>query len=231
MQRKLLELSIAEAGARPDSIRKAIEYRMAKLELPTGQARKPPIGRTAKRWTEAQITALLGALGADATIESIAARTGHSVKAVHAKLGRLNYSAHEVPGIAIFTVDQISELLKVTPRQIRRWKEKGRLQSKDRRITERDLAKFLREHPDGITYEKLSREAQIYLVDLGYPCAESVKFRRNVREILDGFGRQRKPRRKVRAAYGGAENEIPNAEPTDEPASETSLQATQSASK
>ena len=79
---------------------------------------------------------------------------------------------HEIAGFAIFTVDQISTLLNVTPRQIRRWKEKGWLQTKDRRITERDLGEFLREHADGIDYESLNRETQIYLVDLGYPCAE-----------------------------------------------------------
>ena len=138
MQRKLLELGIADPGARPDTIRKAVEYRMAKLNLPTVR-RKAPAGRIAKRWTEAQTAALLGALGADATIESVAARTGHSVKSVHAKLARLDYSVHEIAGFAIFTVDQISTLLNVTPRQIRRWKEKGWLQTEG--LPHRDRAR------------------------------------------------------------------------------------------
>ena len=231
MQRKLLELGIADPEARPDTIRKAVEYRMAKLNLPTGQARKAPAGRIAKRWTEAQTAALLGALGADATIESVAARTGHSVKSVHAKLARLDYSVHEIAGFAIFTVDQISTLLNVTPRQIRRWKEKGWLQTKDRRITERDLGEFLREHADGIDYESLNRETQIYLVDLGYPGAERVEFRKNVRQILDGVGRQRKHRRNVRTGSEGADGDAANDASSDEPASETSLSAAQSASE
>ena len=199
MCRKLQELGLVDGVARPDTLRKAVEHRMSKLGLPTGQPRKTPAGRTAKRWTEAQITALLGALGADATIESVAARTGHTVKSVHAKLARLDYQVHEVSGFAVFTVDQLSALLQVTPRQVRRWKEKGLLETKDRRVTERDLGQFLREHADGIPFEGLPRETQIYLVDLGYPCAESAKFRKNVREILDGVGRQRQHRRKARA--------------------------------
>ena len=230
MQRKLLELGIADREARPDTVRKAVEYRMAKLELPTGQPRKAPAGRTAKRWTEAQTSALLGALGADATIESIAVRTGHSVKSVHAKLARLNYSVHEVAGFAVFTIDQVSALLNVTPRQVRRWKEKGWLQTKDRRITERDLGRFLQEHADGIAYEGLNRETQIYLVDLGYPGAESVKFRKNVREVLDSVGRQRKHRRKARSGGEVSEenvDEVPSVDST----SETSLGAGQSASE
>ena len=86
---------------------------MAKLELPKGQRRKSPVVRTAKKWTQAQVTALLGA---DATIESVAARTGHSVKAVQAKLARLRNSAEEAPGFASFAVDQISGLPKVDAR-------------------------------------------------------------------------------------------------------------------
>ena len=230
MQRKLLELGMADRGARPDTVRKAIEYRMAKLELPTGRPRRVPAGRTAKRWTEGQTSALLGALGADATIESIAARTGHSVKSVHAKLARLNYSVHEVPGFAVFTIDQVSALLNVTPRQVRRWKEKGWLQTKDRRITERDLGRFLREHADGIAYEGLNRETQIYLVDLGYPGAESVKFRKNVREVLDSVGRQRKHRRKVRSG-GGVLGDNVDEVPAVDSTSETSLSAGQSTSE
>ena len=170
MCRKLQELGLVDGVARPDTLRKAVEHRMSKLGLPTGHPRKTPAGRTAKRWTEAQITVLLGALGADATIESVAARTGHTVKSVHAKLARLDYQVHEVSGFAVFTVDQLSALLQVTPRQVRRWKEKGLLETKDRRVTERDLGQFLREHAGGIPFESLPRETQIYLVDLGYRC-------------------------------------------------------------
>jgi hypothetical protein len=223
MQRKLLELGIANDGARPDTLRKGVEHRMARLGLPTGQPRKSPTSRTAKPWSEAQTAALLGSLGADATIESVAVRTGHSVKSVLAKLSRLGYRTHEVSGFAVFTVDQLSALLRVTPRQIRRWKEKEWLQTKDRRITERDLGRFLRNCPEEVAFDCLPRETQVYLVDLGYPCAESAWFKKSVREILDGVGRQRKHRRRARMTSGDLKGNTDNEDATtDQSACETS---------
>ena len=198
MGRKIQEGRPTKAAPRPDSVRKAVEYRMAKLGIPTEHKRRKPDMREAKRWTEAQTTALLGALGADATIESIAARTGHSVKSVRAKIARLDYAVHEVHGFAVFTVNSLAALLRVTPRQIRRWKERGWLETKDRRITEECLGQFLRAHPDRIPFDSLRREDQVFLVDLGFPCQEAATFKKNVREILDGIGRQRKPRRPLR---------------------------------
>src|SRR4051794_29854386 len=107
---------------------------MARLGITTENARKEPEGLKAKRWTETEITTLLGALGADATIESIAARTGHTVKAVRAKIARLDYQADEIHGFAVFTVDELAERIHSTPRQIRRWKEKGWLHTKDAKL-------------------------------------------------------------------------------------------------
>jgi hypothetical protein len=231
MCRKLQEIGLVDGMVRPDTLRKAVERRMSKLGLPTGQPRKTPTGRTAKRWTEGQITTLLGALGADATIESVAARTGHTVKSVHAKLARLDYSVHEVSGFAVFTVDQLSALLQVTPRRVRRWKEEGSLRTQGRRVTEHDLGQFLREHAGGIPFESLPRETQIYLVDLGYPCAESAKFRKNVREILDGVGRQRQHRRKKGTRGLIGDGNAANHEAAGDSANETSLSAGQSGSK
>ena len=183
-----------------DSLRKAVERRMATLGICPSGAKRIPKGRVVKRWTEAQTAALLGALGADATIESIALRTGHSVKAVRAKIARLDYQVNEVHGFAVFTVAELSDLLHVTERQIRRWKERGWLETKGRRITEKCLGHFLREHADRIPFDDLRREDQIYLLDLGYPRPEGSVFKRNVREILDGIGRQRRPRRPGRKA-------------------------------
>jgi hypothetical protein len=53
-------------------------------------------------------------------------------------------------------------------------------------------------HPDRIPFDSLRREDQVFLVDLGFPSQEAATFKKNVREILDGIGRQRKPRRPVR---------------------------------
>jgi len=185
----------AATAPSPDSLRKAVEHRMAKLGISPGEKRRNPGVRVSKRWTEAQTAALLGALGADATIESIALRTRHSVQAVRAKIARLDYGLDEIHGFAVFTVSELAELLKVTSRQIRRWKERGWLETKGRRITEKCLGQFLRDHSDRIPFETLRREDQIYLLDLGFPKPEAALFKKNVREILDGIGRQRKPRR------------------------------------
>jgi len=198
MGRKIQECRPAQAAPRPDSVRKAVEHRMAKLGISTRQKRRKPDMREAKRWTESETTALLGALGADATIESIAARTGHSVKSVRAKIARLDYGVNEIHGFTVFTVNSLSAVLSVTPRQIRRWKERGWLETKDRRITEDCLGQFLQAHPDQIPFESLPREEQVFLVDLGFPCCGAATFKKNIREILDGIGRQRKPRRPVR---------------------------------
>lgn len=178
-----------------DSLRKAVERRMATLGISTAAGRRTSEGRVVKRWTEAQTTALLGALGADATIESIAVRTGHSVKAVRAKIARLDYQVHEVHGFAVFTVAELADFIHVTERQVRRWKERGWLKTNGRKITEKCLGQFLREHPERIRFDELRREDQVYLLDLGYPRPEAAILKKNVREILDGIGRQRKPRR------------------------------------
>ncbi len=196
--RKIQEGRETATEPNKDSIRKAVEYRMAKMGISPDHKRRKPAMRDAKRWTDSQTNALLGALGADATIESIATRTGHSVKAVRAKIARLGYGIEEIHGFTVFTVNSLAALLRVTPRQIRRWKERGWLETKDRRITEECLRQFLREHPNQIPFDCLQREDQIFLVDLGFPSRETATFRKNVREILDGIGRQRKPRRLVR---------------------------------
>jgi hypothetical protein len=57
------------------------------------------------------------------------------------------------------------------------------------------VKEFLRAHPDRIAYDSLPRESQIVLIDLGYPSRDAEDFKKSVREILDGIGRQRKPRR------------------------------------
>lgn len=187
----------AGAAPRPDSLRKAVERRMAKLGICAEQKRSKPDAREVKPWTEVQTKTLLGALGADANIKSIAIRTGHSVKSVRAKIARLDYAVDEIPGSTVYTADTLADLLHVTPRQVRRWRQRGWLGTKDRRITGQCVKEFLRAHPDRVAYDSLPREAQIVLIDLGYPARDAEDFKKSVREILDGIGRQRKPRRPV----------------------------------
>jgi hypothetical protein len=120
------------------------------------------------------------------------------VKSVRAKLARLDYGVHEIHGSAVFTVNTLAALLLVTPRKIRKWKELGWLETEGRRVTEKSLGRFLRAHPDRIPFDSLGRTDQVFLVDIGFPCQERATFKKNVREILDGIGKQRKPRRPVR---------------------------------
>jgi hypothetical protein len=195
--RRILENRPPGSAPRPDSVRQVVERRMEKLGILTGQKRRKPVRRREKRWTESQTAALLGALGADSTIETIAARTDHSVKSVRAKLARLDYGVHEIHG-SVFTVNALAALLLVTPRKVRRWKELGWLETESRRVTEKCLGRFLRAHPDRVPFDSLGRADQIFLVDIGFPCQERAAFKKNVREILDGIGKQRKPRRPVR---------------------------------
>lgn len=204
--RRIQEDRPAGAVPRPDSVRKAVERRMAKLGICDGQKRSKPDTRDVKPWTECQTKTLLGALGADANIKSIAIRTGHSVKSVRAKIARLDYNVDEIPGATVYTADTLAQLLHVTPRQIRRWRQRGWLGTKDRRITAQCVKEFLRAHPDRIAYDSLPREAQIALIDLGFPSRDAEDFKKSVREILDGIGRQRKPRRPVH------KNDIPTTE-------------------
>ena len=195
--RRIQELRPPGTAPRPDSVRKAVERRIVKLGISVGQKRSIPETREVKPWTECETKTLLGALGADASIKSIAIRTGHSVKSVRAKIARLDYRVDEIPGSTVYTADALAELLHVTPRQIRRWRERGWLGKDDRRITGQNVKEFLRAHPDRIAYDTLPRESQIVLIDLGYPSRDAEDFKRSVREILDGIGRQRKPRRPV----------------------------------
>ena len=195
--RRIQEERPGGTAPRPDSVRKAVERRMVKLGISAGQKRSTPASREVKPWTECETKTLLGALGADASLKSIAVRTGHSAKSVRAKIARLNYKVDEIPGTTVYTADSLAELLHVTPRQIRRWRQRGWLGKNDRRITGQCVKEFLGAHPDRIAYDSLPRESQIVLIDLGYPSRDAEDFKKSVREILDGIGRQRKPRRPV----------------------------------
>ena len=180
-----------EYRPRPDTVRKAVERRMSHLKLTTGQNRKRTESRGAKPWTQAEIRALLGALGGDLTDKSVEDRTHHTIKAARAKLARLNYSSQELRGIA-FTVDELATMLQVTPRQVRRWKENGWLKTTRRRTSEQDLAAFLKEHYARVPFQALPREVQVFLISLGYPAPEAAEFQARVKSILEDVAGRKK---------------------------------------
>jgi hypothetical protein len=194
MKKKILEVRGCGPGEykpRPDSVRNAVERRMSYLGLPTGRERKGPVSSTAKPWTPAQITALLGGLGADLIDKSLEQRTEHSIKAIRAKLARLSYTAEELRSVS-YTVDEVAVMLHVTARQVRRWKEKSWLKTTRRRITDRDLAAFIKNHHQRIPYHLVPPEFQVVLLDLGYPAQEAKEFQAAVKSILNDVAGRKK---------------------------------------
>jgi len=183
--------SRGKRAPRPDGLRKAVERRLTELGLPTGQERKRPAAANAKPWTPRQVTALLACLGGDLHPDSVEARTHHTIKAVHAKLARMDYKAHELRNGA-YTVDELASMLNVSSRQIRRWKEKGRLKTTRRRINENNLAAFVKQHYQLVPYESLPRETQVYLLSLGNPAKEASEFQKNVKAVLESLGPRKK---------------------------------------
>lgn len=202
---KRLSSTEREVTVSPDALRKAVERRMEKLGLKTGRPRATPRPRVVKRWTAPQVAALLGSIGEDASLETIAARTQHSVAAVRAKMARLDYEIGELaPGVS-YTVAELAVFLMVSPRMVRRWREKQWLQTNRRRITENCLQAFVRAHPDQISFERLPQETQLYLIDLGYPSTKIRTLRANVRSIVEGIGRDRKTPRRPSAPTSNAD--------------------------
>ena len=204
MAKRLMELCPRESRPRKDSLRSAVGRRVVFLGLSTGNPRKKaepnPTERAEKgtkevgsgAWTPAEITALLGTLGSNLTNETIVKRTHHSVEACHAKLRRLGHTAHELRSLA-FTVDELAEMFRVSPRRVRTWKEKGWLRTTRRRVTETDLTAFLKEYHGLIPFAVLPSYIRKFLIDLGYPAKEAASFHANVKSILESVaGRKRR---------------------------------------
>jgi hypothetical protein len=176
---------------------------MTFLGLPTGRERKSPAFRTAQPWTQTQIAGLLGSVGGDLIDESVEERTQHTIKAARAKLRRLGYAAEELRSVA-FTTGELAVVLHVTARQVERWKEKGWLKTTRRRVTDKDLAAFIKNHSEQIPYDLLNREVQVFLLGLGYPAAEAARFKATVKSLLDDVA-GRKRRKDARADDGDEE--------------------------
>ncbi len=78
------------------------------------------------------------------------------------------------PRLSGFKAKDLVALLTVSPRQVRRWRERDYLKSVAGRITEQSFQRFCQERPDRIPYESLDRTTQRWLRDLGYPGSEQV---------------------------------------------------------
>jgi hypothetical protein len=197
MAKRLMEACPRESTPRKDSLRRAVERHMASLGL-SGNHRKreepdpAECTKVAKEvssgaWTPGEISALLATLGGDLIHETLVERTHHSVNACYAKLYRLGHTVQELRSGA-FTVDELAGMFQVSPRRVRTWKEKGWLKTTRRRVTDKDLVAFLKEHHGLIEFAVLPLEVRTFLLDLGYPAKEASSFHANVKAILETVG-------------------------------------------
>ena len=202
--KRLMELCPHKSAPRKDSLRRAVERHMVFLGLSTGNPRKKaepnPAERTKKApkeksssgaWTQHEICALLGTIGGDLMNETLVERTHHSPKACYAKLYRLGHTVNELRSGA-FTVDEVAEMFQVTTRRVRTWKEKGWLKTTRRRVTDKDLVAFIKEHHELIAFDALPLKVRTFLIDLGYPAKEASRFKANVKAILETVAGRKK---------------------------------------
>ncbi len=136
------------------------------------EAVTPTNGRrcTPRAWGRAEETTLLDMVGTQ-SIPTVARCLRRTPKAVRSKLQRMGAPLEDLAG---FKGKDLINLLNVTPKQVRRWREKGYLKSVAGRITEESLEAFCRDHPEKIPYHELSEHVQLWLRDLGYPAVEGI---------------------------------------------------------
>ena len=132
----------------------------------------PTNGRrsTPRPWGGNEEASLLDMVGTQ-SIPTVARCLRRTPKAVRSKLQRMGTRLEDVAG---FKGKDLVNWLKVTPKQVRRWREKGYLRSVAGRITEESLEAFCRDHAEKIPYHELSEHVQLWLRDLGYPAVNGI---------------------------------------------------------
>lgn len=141
--------------------------------------RVPTNGRhfTPRPWDRAEEATLRDMVGTQ-SIPTVARCLRRTPKAVRSKLQRMGAPLEDLAG---FKGKDLVNWLNVTPKQVRRWREKGYLRSAAGRITEESLEAFCREHPEKIPYDELGEHMQLWLRDLGYPAVDGL----SPRELAD----------------------------------------------
>lgn len=139
----------------------------------------PTNGRrsTPRPWGRTEEATLLDMVGTQ-SIPTVARCLRRTPKAVRSKLQRMGAPLEDVAG---FKGKDLVNWLNVTPKQVRRWREKGYLRSAAGRITEESLEAFCRDHPEKIPYDELGGHVQLWLRDLGYPAVDGL----SARELAD----------------------------------------------
>ena len=132
---------------------------------------------TPRPWDRAQEAMLLDMVGTQC-IPTVAKYLRRTPKAVRSKLQRMETPVEDLAG---FKGKDLVNWFNVTPKQVRRWREKGYLRSAAGRITEESLEAFCRNHPEKIPYDELGEHVQLWLRDLGYPAVDGL----SPRELAD----------------------------------------------
>lgn len=132
----------------------------------------PTNGRrsTPRPWDRAEEATLRDMVGTQ-SIPTVARCLRRTPKAVRSKLQRMETPQEDLAG---FKGKDLVNWLNVTPKQVRRWREKGYLRSVAGRITEESLEAFCQDHPEKIPYHELSEHVQLWLRDLGYPAVDGI---------------------------------------------------------
>ncbi|MEP6963718.1 MAG: hypothetical protein ABI995_16695 [Acidobacteriota bacterium] len=115
-------------------------------------------------WTQVEEEKLQEA-ASSSTIQTIAKTLDRSETSVRLKLKSLGYDFRDLAG---FKVKDLAEILKVTIRQIRRWRQKRYLRGINGRITEESFSNFCKTHPGKIPYADLGWDSQLWLRGFGY---------------------------------------------------------------
>jgi hypothetical protein len=130
-----------------------------------GQRLRVSSWSTGRPWTEDDVE-LLCEMISEFPIVEIAARLNRSEASIRTKVKAIRRCEDNLGG---FKSKDLADLLGVSIRQIRRWREKGYLSGVNGRITEASFSKFCRTHWDKIEFDGLSPEVKVWLRDLGYP--------------------------------------------------------------
>jgi len=130
-----------------------------------GQRLRVSSWSTGRPWTDDDVE-LLCEMISELPIIEIAARLNRSEASIRTKVKAIRRCEDNLGG---FKSKDLADLLGVSIRQIRRWREKGYLAGVNGRITEASFGKFCRTHWDKIAFDQLSKEVKVWLLDLGYP--------------------------------------------------------------
>ena len=147
--------------------REAIMRRARKLGVHTGDS------TVSTPWTDADVRFLLESVQ-HLGVKVIARELHRSEKAIWRKVGELGLSAKCEEG---YTVTEIIQRLHVWHRRLKGWVANGWIKiGRNRRITERSLLSFFREHPEELKWDLFDSETVEWLLEFGVT-ARDVKAR------------------------------------------------------